>query len=138
MFRGEHWTQSEGAASEFGLQLVRSARGSGAPVAGVIRQGSGPGVGGNSGAQALGLAMLFGAARVLLLGYDMQFRGAQAHWHGHHGKGLNNPRHGSLAGWAKGFEVLARELRGVDVINCSRETAITAFPRAPLQECLSE
>lgn len=137
MFRGEHWTQSEGAASEFGLHRVPSARGAGAPVNGVIRQGCGPGVGGNSGAQALGLAVLFGAAHVLLLGYDMSLRGNQTHWHGHHGKGLNNPRPGSLAGWAKGFEVLARELRGVDVINCSRQTAITAFPRASLEECLA-
>lgn len=118
-------------------------RGSGAPIAGVIRQGGLADiqgykeVGGNSGAQAVGLALLFGAARVLLLGFDMKHNGDKIHWHGSHGKGLNNPRARSLMAWVIGFDILAREVRGAEIINCSRETAITAFPRAPLQECLS-
>ncbi|HCZ48509.1 MAG TPA: hypothetical protein DCZ11_05850, partial [Gammaproteobacteria bacterium] len=46
--------------------------------------------GGNSGYQALNLAVLLGAERVILLGYDMH----GGHWHGRHGGRLNNPEPG--------------------------------------------
>ena len=45
---------------------------------------------GNSGAAAVSLAYMFGAARIYLLGYDCQRTGGKAHWHGDHPKGLGN------------------------------------------------
>lgn len=99
--------------------------------AGVIAQG------GNSGQQAIGLAHQFGAARVLLLGYDMQRTGGKAHWHGNHPAPLGNA--GKLAAWPAAMNKLAAVAAGIglEIINCSRETALTCFPRRELSECLT-
>ena len=89
---------------------------------------------GNSGAGAIALAMMGEAARVILLGYDCQKTGWQAHWHGDHPVGLGNA--GSMPKWPEQFKRLAATLAGVEVINCSRETALRAFPRGELESAL--
>lgn len=89
---------------------------------------------GNSGAGAIALAERFGAARVVLLGYDCQFSGDKRHWHGDHPAGLGNA--GSLHRWPGQFSALAARL-SVPVINCSAATALTCFPRQPLRETLA-
>lgn len=89
---------------------------------------------GNSGAGAIALAVKAGASRVILLGYDCQKTGGQAHHHGDHPAGLGNA--GSLPKWPEQFKRLAATLAGVEVINCSRETALTAFPRGELESAL--
>lgn len=88
----------------------------------------------NSGAQAINLAYLMGATRIILLGYDMGATG-QSHWFGSHPKGLNN---GNYAGYVRNFTKLAADLRyeGVEVINCTRTTALTQFPRAELSSII--
>jgi hypothetical protein len=90
---------------------------------------------GNSGAGAISLAHKGGATRIILLGYDCQ-RGpnGEAHHHGDHPRGMGNA--GSLPKWPEQFERLSRRLSGVEVINCSRRTALTCFPRADLEEVL--
>jgi len=90
----------------------------------------------NSGAAAISLAMYRGAKRVVMLGYDCQHTGGKAHWHGNHPRGLGNA--GSYRRWAESFVNLARDAArdGVEVINCSRETALTCFPRADLEATL--
>lgn len=91
----------------------------------------------NSGYQAINLAVLYGATRILLLGYDMQ-RDAQrrAHFFGKHPDGLCNASPYDLM--ARSFLDLIQPLSdlGVTVINCTRETALTAFPRQPLDVAL--
>jgi len=91
---------------------------------------------GNSGACAVSLAISAGAARVLMLGYDCQNTGGRSHHHGDHPKGLGNC--GSMPRWPAQFGRLARyaKERGVEVINVSRETALTCFPRHSLEEAL--
>lgn len=89
---------------------------------------------GNSGAGAVALAVLAGAVRVILLGYDCQRTNGMAHFHGDHPKGLGNAL--SMPTWGKKFENAARELRGANIINCSRATALTCWPRAGLSEAL--
>src|SRR6056297_1835559 len=54
--------------------------------------------GGNSGYQAINLAVLLGYRRLILLGYDMQLTGGHTHWHGPH-RGMNNPRADTLSRW---------------------------------------
>jgi len=90
---------------------------------------------GNSGAGAISLAAKAGASRVVLLGYDCQ-RGpnGEAHHHGDHPKGLGNA--GSLHKWADQFGDVARRLSGVDIVNCSRRTALKAFRRDELANVL--
>ena len=89
---------------------------------------------GNSGAGAIALAAKAGASRVILLGYDCEKSGGKVHWHGDHPAGLGNA--GSMPKWPEQFKRLAASLSGVEVINCSRATALTAFPRGKLESVL--
>lgn len=91
---------------------------------------------GNSGAGAVSLAALAGACRVLLLGYDCQTSGGKVHWHGNHPRGLGNA--GSMPKWPAQFAKLSASLSGVEVINCSRATALTVFPRSDLESELAK
>jgi hypothetical protein len=85
---------------------------------------------GNSGAQAINLAYLLGATRIILLGYDMGATG-NSHWFGSHPKELRN---GSYSQYVANFTRLAADLEreGVEVINCTRQTALTQFKRAEI------
>ena len=89
--------------------------------------------GGNSGYQAINLAFHFGAARIVLLGFDMQRTGGQMHWFGNHPGKLHVPS--PYKDWVLRFNQLAADLRdaGVEVLNCSRETALECFERVPLE-----
>lgn len=90
--------------------------------------------GGNSGYQALNLAVLLGASRIILLGYDM--RGS--HWHGDHPKRLANPKESDFAAWRARFATTLPDLAraGVEVLNCSRDTALECFARARLEDVI--
>ena len=95
--------------------------------------------GGNSGYQAINLMYLLGYRRILLLGYDMQEKNGQAHWHpDHRFKGASNPSQGTFGGWLRDFRVLAEKIKeaGVEVTNCTRETALKSFPQTPLEDAL--
>ena len=91
----------------------------------------------NSGFQALNLAVLAGARRILLLGFD----GAPAadgstHWHGGH-KSPSGPsiyKHFRAAMTAVEGDLAAI---GVEVLNCSPGSAINSFPKVPLEEALA-
>lgn len=84
----------------------------------------------NSGYQAINLAVHFGAARIVLLGYDM----AGSHWHASH-PGAPSP---DFRQWIPFFATLCAPLRrlGVAVVNCTRDTALTCFPRQALEATL--
>ena len=89
---------------------------------------------GNSGYQAVNLAYLLGAKRIGLLGFDMRPKSGANHFHGdHRGGSLTNPNAQLYRRWIAGFSELHRllEAEGVELINCSRETAL-AIPRADL------
>lgn len=84
----------------------------------------------NSGAGAVALAIKRGARRVILLGYDMQHTGGKRHWHGDHPSKLANA--GAVAEWPQYFYQLRKDHPDIEIINCSRETALNCFPRIPL------
>jgi hypothetical protein len=86
---------------------------------------------GNSGAGAIVLAVTFGARRVILLGYDCQHTGGKAHWHGNHPKGLGNA--GSVNKWPAQFADIAKKFSSIDIVNCTRSTALTCFKRTELE-----
>lgn len=90
---------------------------------------------GNSGAQAINLAYLLGARRILLLGFDMQHTGGLSHFFGDHPPEL---RQRNPAAHVRRFDELAEDLKaaGVEVLNCTPETALYQFQRANLREAL--
>ena len=89
----------------------------------------------NSGACAASWAISKGAKRVYLLGCDCKASG-KIHWHGDHPKELRNAT--SLGRWPQDFKKLAKdaEKSGVEIINCSRDTALTCFPLVELESAL--
>jgi hypothetical protein len=98
--------------------------------------------GGNSGFQAINLAYLWGASRIVLLGFDMQvdqISGA-SHWFGEHkpapGVPVRNPK--KFDSWIRHLETMARDLTdaGIQVYNATRTTALTCFPRIPIDQIL--
>lgn len=91
---------------------------------------------GNSGTAAISLAIVAGASKVVMLGYDCQKTGGRTHWHGDHPRTLGNAH--SMPGWPKLFAKVAKfaEARRVPVVNATRETALTCFPRVDLEAAL--
>jgi hypothetical protein len=91
----------------------------------------------NSGGAGINLAVHLGARRILLLGYDMGHTHGKAHFFGEHPSRLRaeSPFESFLAH----FRMMVPHLRtlGVEVINCSRETALDCFPRQPLEAALA-
>lgn len=92
---------------------------------------------GNSGGQALQIAVKAGAARVLLCGFDMRDSG---HWHGQHPAGLRDTEWQTYAEWVKRFEKVAPALaqRGVDVVNVTPGSALTCFRQSTLEAELAQ
>lgn len=105
-------------------------------VTGLELQPSGLKNGRNSGYQAINLAVHLGAARIVLLGYDMQAPGNTSHFFGAHPDKSRPPFSLCL----QQFATLVGPLRtlGIDLVNCTRTTALTCFPRRPLAEVLEE
>lgn len=85
------------------------------------------GAGGNSGFQAVNLAVQFGASRILLC---LDYRGK--HWHPDHPISLRNPDGHQLKTWADHLDRQAPLLKswGVEMINVAKNSALKAFPYA--------
>ncbi len=88
--------------------------------------------GNNSGYQAVHLAAHAGAARILLLGFDMR----PGHWHAEHAAPLGTTNAATYERWTKRFESLATELanRNIDVVNCTPGSALACFRRSTLDK----
>lgn len=86
----------------------------------------------NGGYQAINLAYHFGARRIVLLGYDMQ-RGpkGQQHWHPDHPTKIGPDYRRWVTLFASIVPPLAKA--GVEIINCTRRTALECVPRAALE-----
>lgn len=90
----------------------------------------------NSGYQSLNLAIHLGAARILLLGYDMQKVGGRHHCFGDHPERSSPPFTAFVGYYAKLAPILQK--RNIQVVNCSRHTALHCFPRQSLAQALPE
>ena len=125
-FNGRVWTQDRAAAEQFHFKYVRHA----------ARDGLGRGntlhVGGNSGHGAINLAYLFGARRILLIGYDMREIGGRKHWHPDHPSPCVQKQ--QFGEWIHKFRKLADDLKAAkcEVINCTPNSALQCFPMGDL------
>lgn len=111
----ERWSCYQGAALAFGVNCHPMPNG---PF--------------NSGQRAIQFAIERGANRVILLGYDCSVANG-SHWHGDH-KETKNPNAKRAQIWQGQFAAI--ELGDCQVINCSRETELKAFPRMKLEDAL--
>lgn len=136
-FHGQRWSSHEKGindkivtAKKHGLNLVagRSADGFSADPS-RIHYGS------NSGFQAINLAILFGAVRIVLVGFNMQDVGGKSHFFGDHPKPLR--RGADYKRFLPHFKKAAKTLpAGVTIVNATPNTALTCFPRMTLDEAL--
>ncbi len=91
----------------------------------------------NSGYQAIGVAAHLGAAKIVLLGYDMgQQPKGPSHFFGEHRDKTRPP----YAACIQAFRTLPAPLlaAGIDIVNCSRQTALGWFRKEPLEAVLVE
>jgi hypothetical protein len=94
--------------------------------------------GSNSGYAAINLAFLFGAKRIVLLGYDMRCVGQRSHWHDNTphtaAEFANILKHSMLPLFDGLVEPLAQA--GVEVINATPDSELKCWPYVPLGEIL--
>jgi uncharacterized Rossmann fold enzyme len=94
---------------------------------------------GNSGAACVAMALMSGAKKIVLLGYDCQKTNGKAHWHGNHPKGLGNAK--NIDRWQEKFADLAKfakeNMPNTQIINASRLTALDMFERMDLEHALA-
>jgi hypothetical protein len=104
---------------------------------GLERDPSGLRTGHNSVYQAVNLAVHLGASRIVLLGVDMQ-RAASgpSHCFGEHPDKTQPPYSLCLAAFAT--IVAPVQALGIEILNCTRETALTCFPCSTLALALTE
>lgn len=130
-FNGQRYSVSPEAA-KWGVSILRNTGKHGLELS-----PDGLRTGHNGGYQAIGLAThLIGEhGRIILIGYDMKpgAKGAQ-HWHSDHPEKRQSP----FATFLLSFKTLVEPLKalGIEVVNCTRSTALTCFPCRSLREVL--
>lgn len=87
----------------------------------------------NSGYQAINLAALLGYTTLLLVGYDMRQVGGQPHFFGHYSDQTLR-RDSPYDEWVPLFRTI--EPSGFEVVNCTPDSAIDAFPFGALESFL--
>ena len=135
-FKGEKWSSHDSGtndkasyADEFGFRCVRGMAGSVFSTdPDVICYGD------CSGFQAINLAILFGATYIVLVGYDMTYRGS-GHFFGDHPNGLFQNR--NYENFLHNFDKAANRLpEGVQIINATPGSALKSFPMLPLKDSI--
>jgi hypothetical protein len=138
-FTGDKWSSHHPngndkieLATRYGLQLVAGKT--------EKRFSTDPGCihyGGNSGFQAVNLALLFGATRIILVGFNMQPIGSKVHFFGDHPKGLRQSAR--YERFLPAFAEAAKSLpAGVTIINATPDSALKCFPVMSLDAALTE
>lgn len=87
--------------------------------------------GGNSGYQAIHVAIHQGATKIILLGFDMH----GTHYFGPHKAPLRNTHEVSFRLWRERFSALNN--RGAEIINCTPGSKLRAFPVMTLDQALA-
>lgn len=91
--------------------------------------------GSNSGFQAVNLAILKGATRVILVGFDMRIVGGRRHFFGDHPAPLHN--RDEFGCFIRPFEIASRKCK-VPVVNATPGSALKCWPRVDLEDALAD
>jgi hypothetical protein len=133
-FAGEKWTsisnddnpENADCATRHGLKLIRGKYDDDAGFSftpGLIHFGH------ISGFQAVNLALLRGAKRIILLGFDMRMVGGKAHFFGAHPWGLKDIDESVFSMGIHAFDIAAKRLpKDVTIINATPGSALQCFP----------
>lgn len=96
-------------------------------------------MGNNGGVQCLNLVINMGAKRIYLIGYDMRddpLKRGKTHFHNHHILPIRHDTYSRL--FIPSMVALDKEVRrlgiNVEIINCSRTSAITCFKKEIVKE----
>lgn len=87
---------------------------------------------GNSGATAVSLAKRLDCDTVYLYGFDCQYTDGKRHWHADHPSNLGNAD--SMPQWRRQFDRLEKYVKDIKVINVSRVSSLTNWPRMDLDD----
>ena len=95
------------------------------------------GWGGNSGFQAVNLAVHFNPAKIILVGFDMTLDHG-CHWHGRHAHGLSNPKPPYVNRWRRVTDnaYFAIQREGIAGFNTSMKSKLVAWPKMSLEDAL--
>lgn len=129
-FAGEKWSVNDRAKSRWGWNHVfgTSSIDWGDDISCIA-------YGGNSGFQAINLAVVQGASKVILLGYDYGFTRRKHFYDGTAHDRVS--RFSNYPDWLTRIDRAAK-LIPVPVINCSSASAIKCFPRMSIREALAD
>lgn len=137
-FRGERWSShglddktndKQACAERYGLKLVGGKHG-----VGFSTDQRHLHYGGNSGFQAVNLAILKGATAIVLAGFDMRRAGGKVHFFGDHPAGLRN--NDQFDGFIKAFE--QANPPPVPIINGTPDSAMKCYERLTLWDALDK
>lgn len=133
-FAGQRWSVSPKAGLLFDdITVLGSVRSGGLSFAeGVINIGI-PG-GANSGHQAINLAVLMGAMRIILIGFDLQTVDGEEHYFGQHAAPLNSGS--NLKGFATSIATIAADAGGIEILNATPGSALEEFPMVDLHDLI--
>ncbi len=122
------WVTIDRAAAErWKLTHIRATAGNGLGLQRVHMNG-------NSGAQAICVAAMFGARRILLIGFDMKLGAdGRAHWFGQHPGNLVTRQ--LFEEWIHKAGAIARDAKSaaVEIVNCTPDSALDCFKRSTIE-----
>lgn len=118
-FTGKRYSRSSRAEKVFGAKYIKSRLGNDY----------------NSGQMAVEMAIRYGSDPVVMLGFDCSVTHG-FHCHGPHDK-TPNPNEERCRRWLEQFERINKYYPDANIVNCSRETALTCFPRDTLENVLA-
>lgn len=125
-FKGECWTQDKAAALKYDLYWIEGDQ----HAAGFSLDPKRIHCGRNSGYQAINLAILMGAKRIILLGFDMGHSGRR-HWFGDHPDRLRNVD--AYTEFLAAFDTVRNQDLPCEIINCTPGSRLKVFPQAELE-----
>jgi len=95
--------------------------------------------GNNSGFAGLNLAILMGAKRIVLVGYNMRYgEDGKRHFFGDHPAPLKNPPEKVFDGWVETFTKAAKNLPAdIQIVNATDNSSLDCFPKWSLEAALA-